>query len=87
MQGDNLPCQHLPAAVLVPDAFSPDQDYQASPGIPQLDGYTPSNDEWACKCCMYETFYKTEDEPIHSLNTDSVIFATMDTCGRDLLSC
>ena len=43
MQGDTLPRQHLPAAVLVPDAFSPDQDYQASPGIPQLDGYTPSN--------------------------------------------
>ena len=55
------PHQPLPA-VLVADAFCPDQDYQDSPGIPQLDGPMPSNEEWSCKCCMYETFYKTEDE-------------------------
>jgi hypothetical protein len=62
-QGDTLPPPHLPPpAVRVPDAFCPDQDYQDSPGIPQLDGYIPSNDEWSCKCCMYETFYRTEDE-------------------------
>ena len=62
-QGYTLPPPHLSLpAVIVPDAFCPDQDYQDSPGIPQLDGYTPSNLEWSCKCCMYETFYKTEDE-------------------------
>ena len=62
-QGDTLPPPHLSLpAVIVPDAFCPDQDYQDNPGIPQLDGYTPSNEEWSCKCCMYETFYQTEDE-------------------------
>ena len=40
-------------------AVQVDQD---SPGIPQMDGPMPSNDEWSCKCCMYETFYQTEDE-------------------------
>ena len=64
IQGDTLPPPpHRPLpAVLVDDAFCPDQDYQESPGIPQLDGPMSSNDEWSCKCCMYETFYQTEDE-------------------------
>ena len=42
MQGDNLPPPlHLPLpAVLVPDEFCPDLDYQDSPVIPKLDNWS-----------------------------------------------
>ena len=77
---------------LDPDAFCPDRDYQTAQESLNWMATHPAmmNGHASVVCTRPSTRQKTSlsitmIQRIHSLNTESVIFATMDTCGRDLL--
>jgi hypothetical protein len=73
---------------------APPPHHHASPGIPQLDGSMFDNTheqaslnvtsygEWSCKCCMYETFFDTEDmlKHHHDENHDFIEYEECNLC-------